>query len=241
MLVDAHCHLDSFDKIDVPQEIIAITSGYSHEANQKSVEIAKKHKNIFYSLGISPQIAQRTEDLEGMLPQWQNFIKISNPIAVGEIGLDFHWAKRDEEKQKQRKCFHSMLELAENLSVPVVFHCREAFDELLSTIRSYNITSFMLHCFSGSEKDAMEAIELGGLISIPPIPSTGRKKAIKRAGEGHVLAETDAPYLGRTLNDIKVSLRIISNSLNISEEEAGKKTAQNAISFFGIDEHVQRH
>ncbi len=239
MYCDAHCHLDSFKEIELPPDFIAVTSGYSHESNQKSVQIAGKHKNVFYSLGIAPQTAQKEGNLEDNLPAWEEFIGASSPVAIGEIGLDFHWGKTEEEKKRQETCLDSMLGLARSLSLPVVFHCRDAYPELFSTIESHKPGRFMLHCFSGDEHDARRAVDLGGTISIPPLPSKNRKKAIKEAGITNLVAETDAPCIGKTLTDINISIQIISRALGMDEAEAASQTFKNAISFFGIDSYAK--
>ena len=234
MLVDSHCHLDSFERVEIPPNFIVFTCGYSHSSNQKNALIAKTHENAYATLGIAPQTAQAEENPEASLPLWENFIKSAFPCAIGEIGLDFHWAKQEVQKKRQYFCFNSMLSLASSLSLPVVLHCRDAYPELFEVLKTHKRKNFMLHCFSGTESDAKKAIDLGGIISIPPIPSKKRKKAIIEAGIKNVVAETDAPYIGKTLNDINLSLKIISDAFKIGQEEAQEATSSNARKFFRV-------
>ena len=154
------------------------------------------------------------------------------PDAIGEIGLDWHWGKSDAQRNRRIWAFEYQLELAGRLALPVVMHCRDAMPEVLSRIESYNVRNFMMHCFSGSKEDALKSVELGGIISVPPLRNKERKRSIQAVGIDRVVVETDSPYIGKTLNDINVSLQIISDCLSIPLEETAAKTFRNALDFY---------
>ena len=100
---DAHCHADSISG-GFPENILHITSGYSHESNLANGRLAEEYPNMYLCAGIAPQEAMRHKDIKMMLPEWEEEIsKLSKLVAIGEIGLDYHWAKTEEEKFLQRE------------------------------------------------------------------------------------------------------------------------------------------
>ena len=160
----------------------------------------------------------------------------AKPNAIGEIGLDFHWAKTEVEKQRQHAAFGYQRTLAKKAGLPVVIHCRDAMAEVLDELENNGFSDFMMHCFAGNADDAKRAVGLGGIISVPPMHSKERKKAIKAIGLENVVAETDAPYLGdtKTLSDINISIQIIADALGISFEKAAGATVENDRRFYRI-------
>ncbi len=194
---------------------------------------AASGRRVFLSCGIAPQTAQDIEKIHDLLPLWIEQYRAFKPDAIGEIGLDWHWGKTDLQRNRQIWAFEYQLELAERIGLPVVIHCRDAMPEVLSRIESYNVKKFMMHCFSGTQEDALKSVELGGIISVPPLRNKDRKKAVKAVGLARLVAETDSPYIGKTLNDINVSLQIISDSLSVSLDDAAESTFRNALQFYG--------
>ncbi len=231
-LIDAHCHLDRLPKYVIPPGLLPITVGYSHSSNQKAVEAAKKH-NIPFVLGIAPQTAIK-EDLS-KLGEWIDFIKKSAPSAIGEVGLDYHWAENEQDTQKEQVVFQRMIELAEEMGLPLVIHAREATQDVLDSIQLRNFRNgFMLHFFSGTLHDAKRAVEMGGYVSIPPVRSKDRTAAIGALGLEHLLVETDAPYVGRTPDAVMDSVAYIAEIKKVDKETVIERTSQNARAFFKI-------
>ncbi len=237
-IFDAHCHLESFKELPALEGVSCATSGYSQESNEKNAQIrdsansASSEKKVFLSCGIAPQTAQKIGDIRDMLPLWIEQYMAFRPDAIGEIGLDWHWGKTDEEKKRQSYAFEYQLELAVRHGLPIVIHCRDAMQEVLSCLETYGAEKFLMHCFTGTKEDALKAVDLGGIISIPPLRNKERKKAAKAVGIERLVCETDAPYIGKTLNDINVSLQIISDSLAIPLEETADRTFGNALQFY---------
>ncbi|MBU0586796.1 TatD family hydrolase [Candidatus Micrarchaeota archaeon] len=231
-IIDAHCHLESYKNIEIKEGWLPITSGYSHHSNLKNAEIGERYK-IPYSLGIAPQTIVK----EGIskLDMWIDEIKNRNPCAIGEIGLDFHWAKNEQDKINQKLAFNKMLDLAEEMNLPIVIHAREATSEILDILEQRKWSNgIMMHFFSGTLEEAERAVKLGALISITPLHSKERRKVINNLELEHLLVETDSPYVVRTFYDVVQSIDYISEIKGIAKDEVANRTAENAISLFKL-------
>lgn len=217
---DAHCHADSISG-GFPANILHITSGYSHESNLANARVAEQHENMFLCAGISPQEAMRHKDIKIKLVEWEEAIpKLPKLVAIGEIGLDYHWAKTEEERFLQHECFISQLQLAERLSLPVVVHSRDAEEKCLEILSSFNLP-FMMHCFSGSAETATAAAATGrGIISVPPIHNKERKKYLRSISLEKLVVESDAPYIGKIPSDTEQSIKMIAEIKQIGRERA---------------------
>ena len=231
MIIDSHCHLDSFKKIEIPKGILPITIGYSHKSNKKNVEIAKKY-NVPYVLGIAPQ----TAIFEGLdeLDDWILFIKSQNPVAIGEIGLDFHWSKNEQHIKDEYFLFDKMLNLAEEMNLPTVIHSRKAEKEVFEILKERKIENFLMHCYAGDVSLAQEIISSGGLISIPPIHSKKRKEVIRKIPLECLVVETDAPYISRSIDGVKKAIEYIAEVQGIEISLVAEQTVKNTIRFFGL-------
>lgn len=234
---DAHCHLDSCSGVLLPHALL-ITSGTSHETNMKNLRIAKEHSNVYLCAGISPQEAMKHVDVKIKLVEWEEAIATQMKdserlVAIGEIGLDYHWAKTDEHKHLQYECFISQLQLAERLSLPVVIHSRDAEAECLDLVKNFNI-NYMMHCFSGKLETAASAAAHKGIISIPPLRSSERKKFIRDIALEKLVVESDAPGIGKTPEAALESAKMIAEIKGITGEQVQKQTLMNTASFFGI-------
>ncbi|MBS3067858.1 TatD family hydrolase [Candidatus Micrarchaeota archaeon] len=232
MLVDAHCHLDSIKEYKLSDEVLPVTVGYSHSSNIKTLEIAKRLR-IPFVLGISPQAAQK----EGLvkLDEWTEWIKNTRPNAIGEIGLDYHWAKNEEDRKRQHTTFKKMLDLAEEMKLPIVIHARETISEILDILKERKFQhGIMMHFFSGNEREAKRAVELGSYISIVPLHSKERRKVINAIELEYLLVETDAPAIVRLPEDVKKSVEYISEVKELDFGTVATQTAKNAKKFFRI-------
>ena len=231
-LIDAHCHLGNMPRYKIHEGVLPVTVGYSHSSNQKAAEIGRKY-GIPFVLGIAPQTALK-EDLS-RLGEWVAFIRDNPPNAIGEIGLDYHWAKGEGDVAKEKVLFERMLDLAEEMRLPVVLHARQATHDVLDFLQLRNFSyGFMLHFFSGTLADAKRAAQMGGYVSIPPLHSKERRAAIEALDMDRLLVETDAPYVARTPDDVVKAAEYIAEVKGLDRETVEKKTAANAKRFFGI-------
>ena len=234
---DAHCHLDSCAGVLLPH-VLMVTSGVSHETNLRNLHIAEQNDNVYLCAGISPQEAMKHREIKIVLQEWEETISTEindsgKLVAIGEIGLDYHWAKTDEERFLQSECFISQLQLAERLSLPVVIHSRDAEEQCLEILKNFNL-NYMMHCFSGKAETAAAAVAHKGIISIPPIMNSERKKFIAATPLEKLVAESDAPGIGKSPEATLQSIKMISEIQSLPEEQVRKQTLQNTIAFFGI-------
>ncbi len=227
-MIDSHCHLDSFKNLEVligkwkKSKVLEaiITCGYSKESSMTCLGIAKKHEHfVFPVVGISPQIAMKMKD--------ENFdIKIGNAVGIGEIGLDYHWAKTNEERNRQIKCFIHFLKIAEEIDLPVFIHSRKSVKEVLDILSNYNLKVIM-HCFSGTFEEGKIAIERNYLISYPPVESKNRRKIAEHWGLENFVVESDAPYIGKEPTDVIKSVEILSKYSKEKIEKVDFLTSSN--------------
>jgi TatD DNase family protein len=237
VFVDSHCHLYDIKNFEDSAMVngvlvLPVVSGYSHFTNLKTIEVAKKHGYPF-CIGIAPQTVLK----EGMdkLGLWTSTIKKSKPNAIGEVGLDFHWAKTDEQKKLQRKCFDEMITIADSMHLPIVLHSRETTKICLDMLEEAKFKGkIMLHFFSGTVEDALRTVSLGGFVSFPPVGSKSRKDTLLKIPLESILVETDAPFVGRNIADVSDSIKYVAGVKNLDFDTVANQTAKNAFGFFNI-------
>ena len=247
MLIDSHCHLVNEDyNID---EIIEkakendvkylIVSGSERDDNKLNIKLLDKYDNIFLSAGYHPSMASSvTEDDYNFL---EKCLMNDRVVAVGEIGLDYHYGKEDMEEQKE--LFRRQLNLAKKYNKPVVIHTRDAFLDTYNILREYNLSG-VIHCFSGSLEVAKQYLDLGyylGIGGVVTFKNSKLKDVIKEIGLGRVVFETDSPYLSPIRGDknepgnVKLVCEFISDLLGFSFDEVAKITSNNVINLFRLN------
>ncbi|NYZ77565.1 TatD family hydrolase [Candidatus Micrarchaeota archaeon] len=233
VLVDAHCHLSDMKDYSPSKNVIPVASGYSHKSNLKTAEIAKR-LGVPFSLGIAPQSVIGNADLDG-LDSWLDFIKKGGPNAIGEIGLDYHWAKNDEDVKREELVFGKMLDLAGEMNLPVVIHGRKATPDIIDTFRMRKFSQpIMMHFFAGSVSEAKWVVEQGGFISTPPLHAKERRNAIHEVPLENLLVETDAPYVVRTPEQVRDAVSYIAEIKSLDFDAVAEQTAKNAHRFFNF-------
>lgn len=251
-MFDVHCHLEY---IEHPERVILeakerkmkgiISSSVELNSKEKILKLKERYSNfLFISLGFHPSNAReyKKEEIENYL---EFIIKNRKKIvAIGEIGLDYFNLPTETEKVIQREIFQTFLDLAKGLNLPVIIHCRKAFEDLLSILKEKEMEKVILHCFSGSEGNLKEALSRGYFISFATNICYTKKhpRLAKITPLERILLETDSPWLDpdspKTLTNrpwkIEKSAKIIGQIKNIKPEEVLKITTQNAINFFGF-------
>jgi TatD DNase family protein len=167
---------------------------------------------------------------------------IDDIVAVGEIGLDYYWIKDPREREIEQKNFIKLLELAKQHDKPVLIHSRNAEKAALDILKKQGIEKATMHCFSGSQEDAMRAIDMGYPISIPTNISRSKQKQdfAKEFPLESIVLETDAPYLAPEPKTVNEPMNVIKTAQTIAElrgieiEEVSKATTKNARDFFSI-------
>ena len=223
-----------------------VNIGTAPDTCKRAIEQAKKHENMYTALGIHPSDARLIDDLDGALAEIEEMIldKSSKCVALGEIGLDYHYEGTN--KEMQIALFRRQMQMAERLGLPVVIHDRESHEDVMTVIREYPGVTGVLHSFSGSAEIARELVKLGYVISFSGTVTFTNAKRPKEACAAvpldKILIETDAPYLAPhpkrgTLNhsgNLEYTNRAVAMIKGISEEECAAKTEENARRFFGI-------
>ncbi len=208
--VDSHCHLDdtSFDA-DRDQVIeraraaglkylVAVGGGRGPDELDASLPIAAQHDSIYATVGIHPHDAARAEQRH--FDRLRQAAREPKVIAVGEIGLDYHYDHSPREVQK--KVLAQQLEIAREAGLPVMIHCRDAWADLRETLGSGWAASGLggiLHCFTGAVEDARAFLDMGFLISFAGNLTFRKAEALREVAREipleRLLTETDSPYL----------------------------------------------
>ena len=208
-VIDTHCHLADAKfrgEVDAVIEraaeagvlqIVSVGAIGSIESDRLTVEIAERRANVFAAVGVHPHDARDcTADRIAALRTLASSKKI---VAIGESGLDFHYMHSSREAQEQSLRKH--LELAAELELPIVIHCRDAETRLVEIVREIGTPARggVIHCFTGDTSAAREFVALGFHISFSGILTFKNARAIREAAptipDDRVMIETDAPYL----------------------------------------------
>lgn len=250
MLVDTHAHIydETYDNID---EIInnatdngiykIINCAESLKTSKEILLLKSKHENVlFCSFGIHPAYASETSKEE--LMELEELIKNNKPLAVGEIGLDYHYENIDKEKQK--KIFIKQLDFAVKYNLPVIIHSRDATEDTINILKKYKLKG-IIHCFTGSIETARKYIKLGYVLGIGGVVTFKNSKLIetvKQIGIENIVLETDCPYMTpepfrgqkNEPKNIKNIAEYIAKNLNISLKNLEFITNENIGRIFDI-------
>jgi len=280
MLIDTHAHLnfDAFEKDadevirrSLDEGVWMINVGSNFETSKKAVEIAQKYPNgIFVSVGLHPinldtgLVKMKKDEIEGSnfekefdYEKYKNLARSEKVVAIGEIGLDYYWKpkttkKKEIFKQKQKDLLLKQLKLAEELNLPVIFHCRVAHDDLIEIV-SEQLTANnkqirgVMHGFVGTLEQLQKYLKIGFYIGyngiiFKKIEGINFEENIKNTPLDKIFIETDCPYLsppsvGGERNEpihVKYVAEEIAKMKNISLDKIVKTTTQNARQLFKI-------
>jgi len=279
MLIDTHAHVNfqafSADRNEVVKRTLAagcwlINVGSNFATSTRAVEMAGEHPSgVFAAIGLHPGHLE-----EGTIDEAETGAKSSveefdpanyralagnkKVVAIGETGLDYYRLSEknkpiEEIKNKQKKVFGEHLELAKELDLPLILHCRgskenptDAYEEMLQILEKSGEVRGVIHCFGGNFRQASRFIELGfyiGFTGIITFPKTEELKNIaKSLPLDKILIETDCPYLapepyrGKRNEPLYVEwvARKIAELKNISYEEVMETTSKTAKKLFKI-------
>ncbi len=258
MLIDSHTHLEDkkfsrdLDRVlERAQDagirrLICIAEDLI--SARQAISLARRHEEIFATVGLHPhhERSWKSEMAEEIL----KLARDPSVVAVGEIGLDFHFP--DFRKENQIEVFTRQARIASELNLPMVIHCRDAYDDLIGLFkREKKITSRgVVHCFSGTEDDARRLLDLGfylgigGAISYPN--GTRLRETIRKIGLDRIVCETDAPYLppqkkrGRRNEPsyMKFTVAELAELTGLAYQDVARITTHNASRLYGLDEDL---
>ncbi|NJE48205.1 YchF/TatD family DNA exonuclease [Thermococcus sp. 9N3] len=251
-MIDAHAHFEFYKK-DAPKvieecrkELRAVVDSiteYRKAHVWKSWELLRPYFGfIFPTLGYHPNEARRGN--------WEKVKKVEDFIrehskeivAIGEIGLDYHYAENERQRENQREIFRHFLELAVELDLPVVIHAREAEREAYELVQKAGVKAYF-HSYAGSVELAKEIVENGhvigintGIVFIPEV------KAVAEAIDvDYLLAETDSPYMSPFKGqrnvpcNVRVAVEWIAKLQGLEFEEVERETEKKAVEFFALE------
>ena len=256
MLFDSHCHFTD-EGFDAAREELAesirgsqlrfiVDIGTDLETSKRAAEAAAKYDFCFAAAGWYPgETGRLTEEL---LSETLELFKQPKVVAMGEIGLDYHW-EDNPPRELQQHWFRRQLQEAVRLGVPVCIHARDADGDTFDILREEALgrTKVLLHCYSGSAELARQYVKLGAKISIAgPVTYKNARKTVETVEAldlTDLLTETDSPYLapvpkrGKQNNPLYVEYvaRKIAEIKSVSFDEAAETTFKNACKFYGID------
>jgi TatD DNase family protein len=162
-------------------------------------------------------------------------------VAVGEVGLDYHWIKDDKSRKAQEPLFHMFIDLATELDMPIVIHSRKAEAEAVSILECNFGGDVLMHCFDGNIDVAQRIRDNGWYITLPAnfTRYRNRKQAAKLLQLEHIMLETDGPYLSPTGKrnepaNISLGCEALAELLELPPEDVAETTTQNALDFYQI-------
>ena len=169
-LIDTHSHIyydkytdinDVLDRAKKNNITKIICVGVDIESSMQSIRLAEEHSMIYATAGYHPHESKDTS--ASYLKELENILQHEKVIALGEIGLDFHY--NHSEKKTQIKVFREQLELAKTLDVPAIVHCRDSDSELIQCIKKTKSNNGVVHCFASNIEFAKELFNIGYYIS----------------------------------------------------------------------------
>ena len=206
-LIDSHVHLDD-EKFDADRDaaieralaagvecMMAIGTGGGPSDLEVATRMADRYPFLYATIGVHPHDASKAG--EETWTRMRALVAHAKVLAIGEIGLDYHYdfSPRDV----QRAVFEQQLALATECGKPIVIHTREAWDDTLEMLRTHWRGGGIMHCFTGDETQARQALDLGFHLSFGGVltfPKAGDvRQAARFAPEDRILVETDCPYL----------------------------------------------
>lgn len=208
MIFDTHCHLNSEELYNRLDEVLDaaykvgvdkfLVIGWDKESSLLAVEMAHKYKNIYAAIGFHPT------DIDGVSDEDYNEVMshVDDPkvVAIGEIGLDYHWVKDPEQRNKQKEWFIKQINFANLHKKPISIHNREAFEDCLKILKEHKpLYGGVMHCYSGSVELLKDVLDLGLYIGLDgPLTFTNAKtpkEVCEAVPLDRLLVETDSPYL----------------------------------------------
>jgi TatD DNase family protein len=251
-LIDTHCHLNDAKAFPDPAATLheaqeagvdrVIVVGVDADSSRQALELADRFEGVYAIVGWHPNYTS-TYSPEG-LKEIEGMLSHPRAVAIGEIGLDFHWqyATRDQ----QDRALYDQLALAQSSGKPIVFHCREAYPALLDILERLPVLPYLFHCFAGDVEDARRARAMDCYFGVDgPITykkSFESREIVKTLPRDRIVIETDSPYLtpepfrGKPNKPANVALvnTALAGVLELDPEACAALTTTNAERFFRL-------
>ena len=254
MIFETHAHYDDerFDEdreellLGLPESGIGIVvnCGASAEGNYATLELTQKYSHVYGALGIHPS---NIEDLDEAFYEWVQKQALQDKIvAIGEIGLDYYWDKELKVQERQRYWFGRQIDLAKELSLPIIVHSRDAAADTMEILKEHHEKELrgVIHCYSYSKEMALEYVKMGYYIGVGGVVTFKNAKKLVETVEAipleSILLETDCPYMapepyrGKRNSSLYLPyvVKKIAEIKGVSEDLVKQVTERNARALF---------
>ena len=252
--VDTHCHIHFPDYELDPEQVIKdaqkdgvtqlLCVGCTLLDSKLAIEMAKRHDNIWATIGLHPHEGAVYVNDHIALQQFHELASQPKVVAVGECGLDYHYMHSSKEDQK--KLLKFQLDLAQEHNLPLIFHIREAFDDFWQIFDTYKNIKGVVHSFSAHQKELDEILSRDLYVGVNGIMTFTKDamqlKAVKTIPLQKLLLETDAPFLTPVPfrgticepKHVKVTAEFLSNLRGEPLEQLATATTHNARQLFNL-------
>ena len=246
-MIDTHCHLfeEDYDNLDellkeiFNNNIYCIVNGCDYFTNKAAIQLCCNN-GIYASIGYHP--TELSKIPENHIKILEEMLLNNKIVAIGEIGLDYHY---DYDKEVQKRIFKEQLDLAQKYNLPIIVHSRDAINDVYEMLKNYKLRG-IIHAFSGSYEMAVKFIKLGyklGIGGVITFKNCNLKNVLAKIPLGNIILETDSPYLtpvpfrGKKNSSkyLKYVAEKISEILEISVENVSLETTKNACGVFDLD------
>lgn len=252
MMIDTHCHLckEDYENVELIIKNMGhnkmIAAGVNDKTNQEVLELIKEYPTVYGAIGIHPTEVGISN--QSSLEWIEDNLKEDKIVAIGEIGLDYHYG--NEEKEKQIQFFKKQLDLAKKYNKPVIIHSRDAIEDTYNIMKEYKGVKMVLHCYSGSVEMAKRFLELDVYFGVGGVLTFKNSRILKDVVSflplDHILLETDSPYLApepfRGSKNEPKNVLLVAETLasikGISVEEVIDITTKNAFSRFDLNKSL---
>ena len=254
MIFESHAHYDDKQFDPDREELLSsmeehgigmiINVGSDFASCKRTLELTEQYAFVYGALGIHPSdIADLNEEVYEWLQENARLPKVA---AIGEIGLDYYWEKEPEVQSRHRYWFCRQMELARELSLPVIIHSRDAAEDTMKVMKGIHAEQIpgVIHCFSYSPEIAQEYVKMGYYIGIGGVVTFKNSRKLKETAAciplERILLETDCPYLApepnRGKRNSSLNLPYVAKEIaalrGITEEEVIEATRENALRLF---------
>lgn len=249
-LIETHCHIhdleafpDANEALDRAREAGVyrfVVVGVQPADWYRALEFAEQHEDVYAICGWHPNYTAEYDPID--LPKLAHVLRHPKIVALGEIGLDYHWDYAPHSIQHQ--ALKDQLKLAEAMDLPVVFHAREAYSDLLDVLERRPPRPYLFHCFTGSKEEMRRVIRIGGLVGVDG-PLTYKnadelRKTFSIIPPSRIVLETDSPYMAPVPNRGKRNepafipniVSVLAELQQVTVEECAAQTTENALGFF---------
>jgi TatD DNase family protein len=253
-MIDTHCHLTDPRLLEQLEAVLSraqsagvtgMVSVATHPADwPAALELANTRGQLRCAIGVHPNYCHQVELDE--LPQLRGLQNHPSVVALGEMGLDYHYEYAP--KSRQAQFLEAQLQIADELKRPVIIHCREAADDCLAILNNFSSVSAVFHCFTGSADEARRIWDRGYLLGFTGVVTFKNGQALRDIAAAvpveQILVETDAPYLTpepmrkQKVNEpalVMHTAAVVAQARGVSLEEIDAITTKNAQRFYRWD------